>query len=358
MRVIIRPAAVAYPPKTTMSFSGGNRTAIAKFTAPSKGTATFNTVDLLNILLGKIKGQALPAGASMADLNRACSAIQNQLPSIYTAASVPLATAWGTYCSYCGTVLPGLAEVEHTVPKKYYPTYALDWQNFLLACGPCNNYKLARPTRAIATGWTKKTNPTEAELYNQIRTKHYYWPDLDSGAFTDMRPILQYWHATQNKWAAIPNAQAVNQNNFLLTQDIATRQVTARIFDNAGVPSTLTVRCAITNNGSFDAIDMIDLCGLNDCKTPESTYDRRVFNRTVAWFTGLTAVKHYKAAFGTPHQATFEQMLKYLAMGIGFYDIWISLIWENIDKATAKNFATQLNVVGAYPGSDIAEMFK
>ena len=210
MRVIIRPSATGYTVPAELQFKQGNQTAISSFLTPTKGTTFFATNQLLTLLVLKVQideGTAtLPVGKSMAYLNTACNAIQKRLPDIYTQAAVPLIAAWGNHCNYCGTPLLGLAEVEHTVPKSQYPSFSLEWNNFLLSCGPCNTQKSAKPDRATVRGWIGKPNPTPAEFYQSIRQNHYYWPDLDKGAFWNMWPKLQAWDTTNSKWVDLPKA--------------------------------------------------------------------------------------------------------------------------------------------------------
>lgn len=51
----------------------------------------------------------------------------------------------GYYCAYCNQPLSHSLQVEHVIPKKppvgVVAGPALDWDNMLLACGPCNNAK-------------------------------------------------------------------------------------------------------------------------------------------------------------------------------------------------------------------------
>lgn len=56
----------------------------------------------------------------------------------------------GSYCSYCETIRPliGDSEVEHIVPKKRHPDFETKWENFLIACGACNN-KGAKSEKSI-----------------------------------------------------------------------------------------------------------------------------------------------------------------------------------------------------------------
>lgn len=59
----------------------------------------------------------------------------------------------GNYCAYCNMVLNDSPQVEHVVPKN--PQVGdeagelLDWNNMLLACGPCNRAKSNKPNSAL-----------------------------------------------------------------------------------------------------------------------------------------------------------------------------------------------------------------
>lgn len=58
----------------------------------------------------------------------------------------------GNYCSYCNMVLNDSPQVEHVTPKNPQPGQPagslLDWDNMLLACGPCNRAKDNNPCPA------------------------------------------------------------------------------------------------------------------------------------------------------------------------------------------------------------------
>lgn len=59
----------------------------------------------------------------------------------------------GYYCAYCNQPLSHSLQVEHVVPKNPPPGATagspLDWDNMLLACGPCNNAKGNTPVDTI-----------------------------------------------------------------------------------------------------------------------------------------------------------------------------------------------------------------
>jgi HNH endonuclease len=78
----------------------------------------------------------------------------------YKEARDPLISRIGDYCSYCEVCLHSSIDVEHVRPKKPQPLLALDWTNFLLACGNCNSIK----------------GDEDVDLAN------YFWPDRDNTA--------------------------------------------------------------------------------------------------------------------------------------------------------------------------------
>ena len=67
---------------------------------------------------------------------------QPKTVSKYAQWRADLLTRMGKYCSYCNMRLNDSPQVEHVAPKSKGPsTRLLDWNNMLLACGPCNRAK-------------------------------------------------------------------------------------------------------------------------------------------------------------------------------------------------------------------------
>ena len=82
----------------------------------------------------------------------------------YKEAKKDLICRLGPYCSYCETKLDiSTSHVEHKLPKSLEKYYSLrgDWDNFLLACSPCNNAKSDK----------------------DIELDDVYWPDIDNTAW-------------------------------------------------------------------------------------------------------------------------------------------------------------------------------
>lgn len=51
----------------------------------------------------------------------------------------------GNYCCFCNMTLTDSPQVEHVIAQDINPARALDWDNMLLACGPCNRSKSNHP---------------------------------------------------------------------------------------------------------------------------------------------------------------------------------------------------------------------
>jgi uncharacterized protein (TIGR02646 family) len=51
----------------------------------------------------------------------------------------------GKYCSYCNMTLNDSPQVEHVTARDINPALRLDWDNMVLACGPCNRAKSNLP---------------------------------------------------------------------------------------------------------------------------------------------------------------------------------------------------------------------
>jgi len=62
----------------------------------------------------------------------------------YQDASLFLIDRLGDYCSYCERYFPAGLSVEHILPKKKYPKFELDWNNFLIGCVNCNSVKSSK----------------------------------------------------------------------------------------------------------------------------------------------------------------------------------------------------------------------
>jgi 5-methylcytosine-specific restriction endonuclease McrA len=175
------PPPAAYVPPAKLRFSGPNRVLFNKLL----GTNTPTMSACLNIWLRVVKAQAAknrPKGYK--SLVKAKEAIEPRVEGTYKCAALPLTGAIGEFCSYCEGRIPGLLEVEHVLPKSQYPTFAVDWANFLLACGPCNTNKGNTPNRTMVRKWLGSAIRSETQCHGQVRRSgRYQWPDVNDETY-------------------------------------------------------------------------------------------------------------------------------------------------------------------------------
>ena len=363
MRPVNKGPNPPYTDKNYFKITGDNRIAVAKFVDPMGTTVShFPIAACLNLWLDKLLNKPLAPihpPADNDDRNRAVSAIESSMEKMYKLASVPLTTRLGAFCSYCESPMSGLLEVEHCVPKSDYPTFSTDWANFLVCCGPCNTAKSDDPSRVVATPWTGVANPTEQQLYDAIRGGHYTWADLDDEAYDWMPQILQYstdgvnWHDTYF-------AKSVDTDAFIVSTDIATRTVIAYIDPtNSGVYANYHVRAVVHSDtggkNPDNAGETIALCNLNGVSNTASTYDRRMLNRTIAWFNCLKSLNLIKQAQSPEAVTLLWQMADMHSVASGFYSVWLTII-QFVFPLQVGAYVTAINKDGYYPNTNTTEL--
>lgn len=262
----------------------------------------------------------------------------------YKKAALPLVQELGSYCSYCETYIPGLLEVEHVCPKSEFPLFALDWSNFLLACGPCNTSKSNEPNRksistnAKSIGWNH-----QLEDQSKIKVENdYVWPHTNPFSFQEYKPVLYYCNGNRNSgsWKTVDSIQTGLSTNAdpssgltLISQNFTTLEVVADI-PNIGHRS-VEARLDPQNVASVSGKGLIDILKLNTLGT--TVYDRRVMNRTTAWFAALSAVEAWQIqeqAFdpNPPPSSIFDAWLQNTvqsAANKGFFSVWIEVLNRN-----------------------------
>lgn len=76
----------------------------------------------------------------------------------YGNASADLFRHLGRYCSYCERVINSGLAIEHMRPKSLHPDLEGRWDNFLLACGPCNSTKGTKDLGPADVLWPDRDN--------------------------------------------------------------------------------------------------------------------------------------------------------------------------------------------------------
>lgn len=341
-----------YSTRMDFSFSGSAATAIKKVLAITSAK-NVPIADCLNAWLLQVEGKN-PLGGTLADQTRAVKAIQGHVGNMYKLASVPLTQELGAFCSFCETPLPGLLEVEHCAPKSEYPTFSVVWDNFLLACSPCNIGKGNVPSRSVVRGWLGKRSITEQQFYDEIRQNRYVWADLETQAYRCLPLKMEYYDSQSQSWNDVNMGVAANPQNLVLSHDIGKRELIGRLY-NPSDPMLRTyddwpVRI-VTQGTSSRADEMIKLCKLNENGNMASTYDRRVLNRTIVWFRCLYALKNYFATNTAATKQSVWDMLLLAAGSGGFFSVWLTIL-NHHDPALAAKFVTDSIKNKYYPNTE------
>jgi hypothetical protein len=287
----------------------------------------------------------------------ALGAIMDRMGELYPQAGIPLTVAIGSFCSYCESYSTGGLHVEHVVPKSPFVALEIDWDNFLLACPPCNSIKSNRPTYAAVKAIPPAlTNPTSIAACRTTVRSMYEFPDDNATAFQDYPQVLCYLNAVTGAWTPLTLAQSVDLANQLVSKDLVTRQVTARIPTVSA--NAVQVSVLVQPPGAPAADLTNNLCQLN--RTPPAldplrTADQRLFNRTVAWFDALSALAVLTAA----PPSTFYSFWALFVLGVqnaGFWSVWITILSKFTDPVSGANLATRFladpTIAAAYPGTN------
>lgn len=78
----------------------------------------------------------------------------NKIKATYPTARGAMIARIGHYCSYCELPIVANLAIEHIAPKAAFPTLAVEWSNFLLACSACNSRKGDEPDYVAQAGET------------------------------------------------------------------------------------------------------------------------------------------------------------------------------------------------------------
>lgn len=285
--------------------------------------------------------------------------ILDKVTDVYKKAGIPMVQTIGDFCCYCDTPIPGLLEVEHRCPKSQYPTFSMDWENFLMSCGPCNNAKRDNPERAEVNAWPKYEPFENEEDYKDEIIQHYTWADIYANPYKYIVPVLCY--KKPEVWYEVPRDYALNFNNIVVSYDLASRVVKANLYADGKQPLLdveVVVMLKSVTTGTRG--EVIDLCGLNNPGNTDSTYDRRLLNRTKAWFTVLQSLKPF--TFIDYSSGQVQDLFNILwnstlitAASTGFFSIWFTILSNGTDPQNVnlgKRFALESNHPNLFPGTN------
>ena len=314
------------------------------------------------------------------------SNFSNQNPSPYTNAATELVDEMGPYCSYCEANLKTQIDVEHLLPKgigesigrvlQGFSPHSKSWYNFLPACPRCNSTKNAHPSKiditkaangqnvtkddkrviqngiAVSIGVNSRTHQNDQggdirlndNEYDRIFDDYFQFP-LEENSYLNVGFNLQRITFDQNGQAVDNNVNLNVFNNPWNISRINEYNKTVEItFPNANPITTNSYRLYIdtTGNGQIqtpqNAVakvrNMVSICGLN---ATNSNTDRRVLERTEAFFMAMAAVKQINISIGVlPINASaafkvllYENWRSGLVNSIkekGFFSVWLKTL--------------------------------
>jgi hypothetical protein len=219
----------------------------------------------------------------MRPINRGAIPILNGQPktvSSYRSWRADLIDRLGFYCCFCNMPLKDSPQVEHVVAQDIDDARALDWDNMLLACGPCNRTK-------SATSCPPST--------------HY----------------LPQYHNTHLAFEYFVSASIINGK------------------------SSAFVRCISKGCDPIKANNTIKLCALDrdTTHTINQATDLRWKYRCEVILTANIWRKEYDD-WGYKIVPNFTVLLKTAVEGAGFWSIWYNKFWDVLDirKMLVKDF--------------------
>lgn len=326
--------------------------------ATPQSSYTALSTDCLNFWLQVVKD--VNAGIQIANERKVVKdMILEKVTEVYKKAGVLMVQNIGGFCCYCDTPIPGLLEVEHRCPKSQYPTFSLDWENFLMSCGPCNNIKRDNPNRTTVDGGIPLASENDYKI--EIES-NFVFADTIPNTYDFLEPKLYFYDQNNNPaWQEVPPQYAISLNNQLISYDISNRTIVASLFEsNDNPPEYVPVQVIMVGYNDFGDLS-IELCGLNHPGNPDSTYDRRLINRTKAWFTALQTLKMF--SFINKEDPQAQQVFDLLwpsvlitAASTGFFSVWFTIL-KNFEDPSRNNLAVRLvfdsNKPTLFPGTNI-----
>lgn len=287
-----------------------------------------------------------------------------KLGKTYGTASGPLEDQLGRFCSFCEHYYQSGLGVEHIVPKAPYPLFYLAWDNFLLACPPCNSNKTSKPPRNDAMFTPKPTE--EIGYFTKIKDE-YLWPQWYSDVFTKTKPVLELkW---QGNWYVVDHP--VQAQTELISADKATRTIKADVYADGSTGAqwwmNVEVRVLVTST-SPGSTAMVNQVALNkessNEKKPGGEADIRLWSRTEHWFKVLDTLQTVEAV---TDPTTFDLLWKMMMKSVqqpGLYSVWVTVMdllgpngsWVVPGTTTSVMSKFLAEIVGQdyFPGTDTA----
>ncbi len=265
----------------------------------------------------------------------------------------------GQYCCYCDSPIFSHLHIEHILPKSTFPDDIFAWSNFLLACASCNSAKLNKPNQATIPGHPQSTNDAVDYITNKDEI-NYYWPSFDWTSL-GTAPIFPFRYVLS--WIVRDGNQLVFDRP--IDEASKRKELTARFeqgtllhdrglyYDQApGSRAKKFFGVAVQTSGWFNqtaAEAVIDATALNriqkSAKISESI-DRRIMNRTMAWFRARILRQRLSLALqqndGYLRDAAIA-ITRVAILNTGFWPIWVQVLGNtpiggSLGKQTAQAY--------------------
>ncbi len=300
------------------------------------------------------------------------------LSAIYGAFRRNLMSAYGQFCSYCELPVgsSGLA-VEHLLAKSVFPDIACSPGNLLLACPMCNSFKGTAPTPTgddaydWPVDWANSepaipNPPVTWDQYGQIKNvlyNAYMWP-LYQAAYKNFNRALMYQEAAGGAFqkaagsfdfAGVSIVSTAGGVIKAVLPEVAPGPVsfTVQVWVTSGMADFIGPDSVLTSDPTFPAppagVDpnskqMVPaytdtngqgMLNLNNDDASQSYTDRRMYNRTLAWFAALGALDRLNDAMeiGEPAYNLVMQEVASSATTSGFFSIWFAVFNANAPTA-------------------------
>ena len=225
----------------------------------------------------------------------------------------------GLFCAFCESPFTDgrTVDVEHKVPKATFPTQALNWENFVLACKVCNSdfksQKFVDAAHAIKdrrpyADHDFSTPPPVVKNYlecRKIAEREVLWPDKKHS------PVNA--HAThellsfQAISSALPGNIGLNSIELATKASVQTKplaaghtyQIDILNLRNGARENDVSVKLEKAGNLPADvngagvktsSANIINICGLDQINK-NCANDQRIVSRTKAWLNAMKQLK-------------------------------------------------------------------
>jgi hypothetical protein len=247
----------------------------------------------------------------------------------------------GQYCAYCDSPIFSHLHIEHILPKSTFPENIFAWPNFLLACASCNSAKSNQPNQGTIPGAPKSTSDA-SEYITNVNGINYLWPSMDWSRLGyrrvfPFRYVLAWMEPYFNRLGfadEIGRSDAEDLTNRFFTGTLP--QERGLYFDTAsggkryfGVQVKAVSAPFVPSSASEAVIEAASLNNILDADASAQSVDRRILNRTTAWFRASILRRTLNTAFRDDDNALRTAVINIARIAIrntGFWPIWLQVL--------------------------------